>query len=79
MMLHTTFLRVVHPIEHDFRCSAVAGGDIASHNLRLCSSEPKIQQPDLIISTHSYITGFNVLYSGKEIQARDELDKENSA
>ena len=60
-----TFLCVVHPIEHDFRGPAVASGDIARHEICLRPSKSEIQQPDLIVRTHSNVARFNILSTQK--------------
>ena len=71
----STFLCVVHPVEHDLGSSAVSRGHIACHYLGLGSSQTKIQQPDVIVCTHSNVTGLYVLlvktiYDGRCVYVR---------
>ena len=56
-----TFLVIMHPVEHDFWCPPVAGGDIASHDLCCCSSQPKVKQFNLTVLTHTNVAGLQVL------------------
>ena len=57
----TTFLCVVHPIEHDFRGPPVASGDIASHDLGRRPSQTEVQDLDLAVFTHANVAWFEVL------------------
>ena len=61
----------MHPVEHDLRGSAVSGGDVARHDLSLCSSQSEVQQLDLVVCTDTNVAWLYVLCSA-EMRERDE-------